>query len=125
MALQSVIEQFGTRIGMKFSFENGNLTALDISDVGTLYLEISNENGYEELLMYLKREHALHDRDVSRRALEFCHYRHNHPFRIWAGLLKDSLVVLTRFTGSEITGNTLENAAIFLTESARAILGDR
>ncbi len=123
MLLQSAVEEFGQRLGMPaLAVENEGVTALDISGVGRLYLEISSKSGHEELLAYLTRPVPPHDRNVARRALDYCHYRHAWPLPLWAGMHKDNLVVLTRFSEREATGQALENAAIFLAESLNRIL---
>ena len=123
MLLQSAIEEFGQRIGMaNLAVEPEGVAALDISGLGRLYLEISSKSGHEELLVYLAKPVPPHDHDVARRALTFCHYSHAHAMPFWAGLHKDDLVVLTRFSEREATGQALENAAIFLSESLSSIL---
>lgn len=123
MLLQSAIEAFGQRLGMpRLAVDPGGVAALDIADVGRLYLEISDKNGHEELLVYLTQTAPAHDGDLARRALDFCHYRHAHALPLWAGTHRGNLVVLTRFTEREATGQALENAALFLAESLNTIL---
>ena len=123
MLLHNAVEAFGQRLGMpSLAVGPEGLTALDISGVGRLYLEISSKSGHEELLAYLAAPVPSHDRDIARRALAFCHYGHARALPLWAGVHKDSLVVLTRFTEREATGQALENAALFLAESLNSIL---
>lgn len=120
--LQSAVEEFGQRLGMPLAIGREGVTALDISDVGRLYLEISALNGREELLAYLTRPVPTHDQGVARRALTVCHYCQGGGLPLWAGVHGDNLVVLTRFSEREATGQALENAAIFLAESLNRIL---
>ncbi len=123
MLLQSAVKEFGQRLGMPtLAVGNDGVTALDITDVGRLYLEIFARNGHEVLLAYLTRPVPAHDSDVARRALGYCHYCHGRALPLWAGLHRDSLVVLTQFSEREATGQALENAAIFLAESMNRIL---
>lgn len=123
MSLQSAVEAFGQRLGMpQLVMGKDGVTALDIADVGRLYLEILQENGHDVLLAYLARDVPPHDRDIARRALAFCHYRHGHALPVWAGIHNDTLVVLTRLQEQEATGQALENAALFLTESLHQLL---
>ena len=97
------------------------VTALDISGVGRLHLEISSKSGHEELLACLTRHVPTHDQAIARRALAFCHYRHAHSLPLWVGMHKENLMVITRFNESEATGQALENAVIFLADSLNSI----
>ncbi len=122
MSLQTAVETFGKRLGMpSLALGPDGLTALDISGVGRLYLEISDKSGHEELLAYLTRAVPHHDRDIARRALSYCHYRHAHDLPLWAGMHKDNLVVLIRVSGQEATGQMLENVARLLADSLNNI----
>ncbi|MBQ9407249.1 MAG: type III secretion chaperone SycN [Desulfovibrio sp.] len=123
MFLQSAIEAFGQRLGMpNLAVNDKGLAAIDIAGAGRLHLEISRTDMHEELLVYLTAPVPTHDHDIARRALAFCHYRHAHALPLWAGLYKDNLMVLTRFSEREATGQALENAALFLTNSLNSIL---
>ncbi|MCR4666080.1 MAG: type III secretion chaperone SycN [Desulfovibrio sp.] len=120
--MQSAVEEFGRRLGMpSLTVGPEGLAALDISDVGRLTLEILSKSGQEELLVYLSRPVPAHDRDLAKRALAFCHFSTPRPFALWAGIYKDDLILLTRFSEREATGQVLENAALFLTDSLKVI----
>ncbi|MBO4300232.1 MAG: CesT family type III secretion system chaperone [Desulfovibrio sp.] len=122
MSIQSAIQQFGQRLGMpSLAMGREGVTALDISGVGRLHLEISSKSGHEELLACLMRNMPTHDQDIARRALAFCHYRHAHSLPLWVGMHKENLMVITRFNESEATGQALENAVIFLADSLNSI----
>ena len=63
MSLQSAMEAFGQRLGMpQLVVGEDGVAALDIADVGRLYLEIDQKNGHDALLAYLARDVATLDR---------------------------------------------------------------
>ncbi|MCR5814064.1 MAG: CesT family type III secretion system chaperone [Desulfovibrio sp.] len=120
--LSTAINDFGHRLGMEnLAIGPEGVLALDISEVGRLYLELSRKNGQEELLIYLSCPLPAHDPDLARRALAASHYAQAHPWPLWAGIHKDSLMVLVRLNERQATGQTLENVALFLSESLKRI----
>ncbi|MBQ9536457.1 MAG: CesT family type III secretion system chaperone [Desulfovibrionaceae bacterium] len=123
MYFDEVLQQFSQRLSLPaIELNAAGLAALDIADVGRLYIEISNQSGQAELLLYLSQNVLpSHAKDLARRALSYCHYKHVHPFQVWAGVYRDQLIVLTRFLENTATAAALENAAIFLMRSLETL----
>ncbi|MBQ7457050.1 MAG: type III secretion chaperone SycN [Desulfovibrio sp.] len=125
MLLETAISDFAKRIGMpSLSLDEKGVAAMDIADTGRLSLESTDARGYRELLLYVSRPIPPHAPDMERKALDYSHYRHAHPFPIQAGVHKDMLLVSTRIAEDQATGQILENASIFLMRSCEKILSN-
>lgn len=111
-----VIDAFAHGLGLTdFSWSGGRGMAVFAFDRrGTLYLEEHPEG----LLMYLSRDLDTRESVCARltQALRLCHYRHNWPFVVQAGLRDAShLVFLVRLPLAEVTLPALEQALDLLT----------
>jgi len=123
MAFQNTLNEFAQRLGMDtISLDSQGIAAFDITDLGRLSIEKKEHNGTEEILLYLSREIPPHNADIAEKSLAFCHYGHAHPYPLWSGVYKDTLIVLTRMDAQTSSGQMLENAVLFLTKSLDAIL---
>lgn len=107
------ITDFSSTMGMALDLAEPAQLAVEIDDVGTLYLE---ERG-ESLVLYLSREIMLTDdrAAVLRRALESTHYDNGLAEPVAAGLSGDRLVFLTWFHEHAIDQPRLEAAVRLLT----------
>ena len=75
--IEREIAEFGRRMGMPaFSLSPAGLAALDVERLGRLHLELAENAGERELLVYLARAVPEYDVKAPRRVLERCHYRH-------------------------------------------------
>ena len=106
--IEREIAEFGRRMGMPaFSLSPAGLAALDVERLGRLHLELAENAGERELLVYLARA-------VPRRVLERCHYRHADPMPLSGGVHKGNIVLLTRFPERQATAAGIERAVQFL-----------
>lgn len=120
--LEQELDEFGKRMGLPgLAFNRNGLTALDVERMGRLHLEKNARAGVEELLIYLARPCPSHDREVTERALERCHYRHADPFPLSASRHNNQLILLTRLPERDTTAAAMEKAVLFLADAMRAI----
>ena len=109
------IAEFGRRMGMPaFSLSPAGLAALDVERLGRLHLELAENAGGRELLVYLARAVPEYDVKAPRRVLERCHYRHADPMPLSGGLHKGHIILLTRFPERQATAAGIEKAVQFL-----------
>ena len=102
--IEREIAEFGRRMGMPaFSLSPAGLAALDVERLGRLHLELAENAGERELLVYLARAVPEHDVKAPRRVLERCHYRHADPMPLSGGLHKGHIILLTRFPERQAT----------------------
>ena len=96
--IEREIAEFGRRMGMPaFSLSPAGLAALDVERLGRLHLELAENAGERELLVYLARAVPEYDVKAPRRVLERCHYRHADPMPLSGGVHKGNIVLLPRF----------------------------
>ena len=88
--------------------------ALDVERLGRLHLELAENAGERELLVYLARAVPEYDVKAPRRVLERCHYRHADPMPLSGGVHKGNIVLLTRFPERQATAAGIERAVQFL-----------
>ena len=88
--------------------------ALDVERLGRLHLELTENAGERELLVYLARAVPEYDVKAPRRVLERCHYRHADPMPRSGGVHKGNIVLLTRFPERQATAAGIERAVQFL-----------
>jgi type III secretion system chaperone SycN len=113
MALEHEIEDFGRRMGLaNMALPQGATVALDLEDAGQVYLERTPE----ELLLYLARSAPAYDRDLPRRILAACHYRHAHALPFCGGMHQGQAVLITRVAERNVTTAFLENMVQYLIE---------
>ena len=102
--IEREIAEFGRRMGMPaFSLSPAGLAALDVERLGRLHLELAENAGERELLVYLARAVPEYDVKAPRRVLERCHYRHADPMPLSGGVHKGNIVLLTRFPERQAT----------------------
>ena len=122
--LDAALNDFGKRMGLPaLAFSAEGLAALDVQDLGRLYFERSHGDAGEELLIYLARDIPGYDDGMVGRALALCHYRHNTPFALSAGLRGDTLLLLTRVPAKQASAAMLENATLQLIQSLKTVQG--
>lgn len=113
--VSEVLTEFGRSLGLtNFRWPESGTAAFAFDARGTLYLEERDET----LLVYLARNLDLHRRgpDPFKNALQLCHYRHQWPFVVQAGLRDEAqLVFLARLPVREVTLPALEQALELLT----------
>ena len=102
--IEREIAEFGRRMGMP---------AFSLSPAG-LHLELAENAGERELLVYLARAVPEYDVKAPRRVLERCHYRHADPMPLSGGVHKGNIVLLTRFPERQATAAGIERAVQFL-----------
>ena len=90
------------------------LAALDVERLGRLHLELAENAGERELLVYLARAVPEYDVKAPRRVLERCHYRHADPMPLSGGVHKGNIILLTRFPERQATAAGIERAVQFL-----------
>ena len=113
--IEREIAEFGRRRGMPaFSLSPAGLAALDVERLGRLHLELAENAGERELLVYLARAVPEYDVKAPRRVLERCHYRHADPMPLSGGLHKGHIILLTRFPERQATAAGIEKAVQFL-----------
>jgi len=113
--IEREIAEFGRRMGMPaFSLSPAGLAALDVERLGRLHLELAENAGERELLVYLARAVPEYDVKAPRRVLERCHYRHADPMPLSGGVHKGNIVLLTRFPERQATAAGIERAVQFL-----------
>ena len=95
--IEREIAEFGRRMGMPaFSLSPAGLAALDVERLGRLHLELAENAGERELLVYLARAVPEYDVKAPRRVLE------------------GNIVLLTRFPERQATAAGIERAVQFL-----------
>ena len=114
--IERELAEFGRRMGMpSLAFSAQGIAALDIENMGRLYLERNTENPLiPELLLYLVLPVPAYDRQAPRRILELCHYKHAHPMPLHGGMHAGQIVLLTRFPEQDVNAARIEMAALFL-----------
>lgn len=111
------IEAFGRRLGLEhLSLSPEGVARLDIENVGSLYLERSENQGRKELLIYVAVPLPAHDDGEIRRLLELSDYRRGLPMPVSAGAFSGKAVLLTRMAETAVTAAGLENALRFLSD---------
>ena len=103
--IEREITEFGRRMGMP---------AFSLSPAGLAALELAENAGERELLVYLARAVPEYDVKAPRRVLERCHYRHADPMPLSGGVHKGNIVLLTRFPERQATAAGIERAVQFL-----------
>lgn len=113
--LNHELNAFGTRMGLPgLAFSPQGLVALDVSGMGRLHFERQSRHDEEELLLYLARPFPPHDLGLPERALALCHWRQAHVFPLTAGMKGDTLILLVRLPGRQVTAALLEEAVMEL-----------
>ena len=98
--IEREIAEFGRRMGMPaFSLSPAGLAALDVERLGRLHLELAENAGERELLVYLARAVPEYDAD---------------PMPLSGGVHKGNIVLLTRFPERQATAAGIERAVQFL-----------
>ncbi|MBQ7584829.1 MAG: CesT family type III secretion system chaperone [Desulfovibrionaceae bacterium] len=116
MFLETIVQKFGERLGMpNLTLGEKGVGALDINEVGRLYLEILPDR--ENLLLYLTRSLPPYAPEIPKKALSFTHYLKAHPFPVWCGKRNDELILFTRLGRAEVSPQSIENAVLFLAKS--------
>lgn len=112
--IEREIAEFGRRMGMPaFSLSRGARRARRGAP-RRLHLELAENAGERELLVYLARAVPEYDVKAPRRVLERCHYRHADPMPLSGGVHKGNIVLLTRFPERQATAAGIERAVQFL-----------
>ena len=112
------IRAFGQRLGLdSLELSAEGLARLDIEGIGAFYLELAEQGGRRELLIYLSSPLPEHDTDSTRRLLKLCDYRNGLPMPLSAGVFSGRAILLTRIDEGEVTAASLENALRFLAEN--------
>ncbi len=121
--VDQTVSEFGQTLGMSdLAFDNNGLIQLAFERSGTLFLERADN----EVLAYLVRQVPSTSTAVFRRALSSCHYEHQHPVVIQAGLRGDSeLTFLARIPESDFQLPLLERVFQLLDELHNKIAEDR
>lgn len=115
--LDHEIQAFGHRLGLEaLVLSREGRARLDVENVGSFHLELADEGGRRELLVYLAVPLPPHDAAAPRRLLELCDYRSAFPMHLAAGVFSGRGILLTRMAEGEVTAARLENAFRFLSE---------
>lgn len=111
------IEAFGRRLGLDaLAFSPEGVVRLDIENIGSVYVEKSEQGASSEILVYLAAPVPAHDEEAARRLLELCDYRRGYALPVFAGVFSGRAVLLTRMPEASATAASLENALRFLAE---------
>lgn len=110
--IEQTITDFGHSVGIDaLSLNDAGVVMLTFERLGTLFIERREM----ELLVYLVRELTHPTAATFRAALEACHYRHQHPFPVQAGLRGDRhLVFLARLPAADFILPNLERTVALL-----------
>ncbi|MFR3459084.1 MAG: hypothetical protein ACLTTU_12715 [Bilophila wadsworthia] len=109
--IEREIAEFGRRMGMPaFSLSPAGLAALDVERLGRLHLELAENAGERELLVYLARAVPEYDVKAPRRVLERCHYRHADPMPLSGGYKGN--IVLQPVSNGEATAVGIERLSV-------------
>lgn len=115
------IEEFGRRMGIEdLEFSEDGVIAFDIDEIGTLYIEQSQNN--EELFVYLSSPYPPYDNDIYKKVLELCSYKNAHPFILHGGVYKDRIIFLSKINFREVTASQIENATQFIINITQKVL---
>lgn len=96
--IEHKITKFGRRMGVPvFFLSPAGLAALDVERLGRLHLELAENTGECELLVYLAWVVPGYDAKAPYRVLGRCYYRCADPTSLSGGVHKGSIVLLTRF----------------------------
>jgi type III secretion system chaperone SycN len=97
-----------------------SLEGLAVPQKGALVLAFEHrgrlclERAGEDLLVYLGRSYPFAAPALLMRALDLCHWRHNHPMPVRAGMRGDDLMFVATLGGMGLTGARLEQAVATL-----------
>lgn len=109
--VDDAVDAFGRGMGLpRLALPESGALRLAFERRGTLFIERADD----DILLYLQRTHAHASMTLLSRALDVCHWRHNRPFQVRAGLKDDSLVLLIRIAGRDVALDRLERAFMLL-----------
>jgi type III secretion system chaperone SycN len=118
-ANRAIVEEFMNRIGFKDSRDAGaNPAVFDLQGLGQLSLETVEE---DDLVMSLAVPLPPYEEERLLAALRLCYPDRVPPFPLLCGLHHDHLVFVSRQDRAGLTAATLENQAMFLIDSAKAV----
>jgi type III secretion system chaperone SycN len=125
--LEYEVQTFGRRLGLEaLTFSSSGLARLDIDNVGSLYLERSDQwQGRQELLIYLSASFPEHDIAALRRLMALGDYRHGWGMPLFAGVFSGKAILLTRLPEESVTASGLENILRLLADQLHSALMER
>jgi type III secretion system chaperone SycN len=117
---RAIVEEFMNRIGMRGARDAGaNPAVFDLHGLGQLSLETVEEE--DDLVMSLAVLLPPYEEERLLAALRLCHPDRVPPFPLLCGLHHDHLVFVSRQNRASLTAASLENQAMFLIDSAKAV----
>lgn len=119
--MERQIAEFGRRMGLgDLAAPGQGPLALDIAEVGRLYLE----PGERELIVYLALPLAPYDERRLPAALGLGGYENRRTYPLACGLAGDNLLLMTRLERNRVTAGELEIVADQLIKLARELPAD-
>jgi type III secretion system chaperone SycN len=116
---RAIVEEFMNRIGLRDATNaRTNPAVFDLQGLGQLSLETVED---DDLVMSLSMPLPPYEDDRLLAALRLCHPDRVPPFPLLCGLHHDRLVFASRQDRAGLTAATLENQAMFLIDSAKAV----
>lgn len=117
--VEQTVAEFGRGLGIDgLRFNEQGVVTLATERMGTLFIERAEQ----AVLVYLVQPLDRASGEAYARALDACHWRHNHPFVVSAGLRQETgLLFAVRLTESEFDLPTLERAISLLDELHREV----
>jgi type III secretion system chaperone SycN len=109
--VDDAVDAFGRGMGLpRLTLPDSGALRLAFERRGTLFIERADD----DILLYLQRAYTHASMATLSRALDACHWRHNRPFQVRAGLKEDSLVLLLRIEARDVALDRLERAFLLL-----------
>lgn len=117
--VEQTVAEFGRGLGLdRLEFNPQGVVTLATERMGTLFIERVDGAVLVYLVQPLDRASA----ESYARALDACHWRHNHPFQVSAGLRQETgLLFAVRVIESDFDLPTLERVISLLDELHREV----
>lgn len=117
--VEQTVAEFGRGLGMdRLQFNEQGVVTLASDRLGALFIERTDG----AVLVYLARSLDRPSGEAYARALDACHWRHNHPFLVSAGLRQETgLVFAVRLAENQFDLPTLERTIALLDELHREV----
>lgn len=113
-AIEDTIQRFGYQLGIEhLALGQSGMLCLEIERLGALFIE----QLHNDVLMYLARQVPAYRNDVAGKALQLCHFSHNHPYPLNAAFLEDTrLLFACRIPDADFDLAVLSQVLDLLTE---------
>lgn len=106
--LEETLRSFGSVIGIpNLAFNAYGSICFSLENVGDVYFQKSNDEG---VLIGMTGHLPVYQNELYLKALDLCHFRHQHPVDVQVGMTSDErLVFLTLVNANDFTLEKIES----------------